>query len=496
MPRTNINRGRDQILGDSVEVNNVGRDQVQQNFVNNSFSCESFLPLLVMRVSDRSCLADTTRLQDAVAGVGASYSSQKQFDRGPECLEGTRVEIIKAILDWLASKDRSSPLCWLSGAAGVGKSSIAMTIAKSCEGKGLASSFFFFRPDPKRNNPSAFALSIAHDLAERMPFARGYINERIAKHPMILEASMEDQFRELVFKPCVRWRQLRRLMSKLSLMPKEPNLVIIDGLDECSDEDTQRHILSIILSSYKQSRHFPLRFLICSRPEAWIREAFDEKDFRERTQHFPLNDKWSPNRDIERYYRHEFEKIRKSPQFSRLPFPEVWPSQEDLEFLVDKSSGQFVYATTIVKIVKSRGANPLDQLSRILSYTLANPSRLFASIDILYHMILSDHPTPEQLLPVLAAIFILPPHGPSSPEFIELILELPAGEADIILRPMHSVLNICNADVSITTYHASFMEFLYDKSRSKCFYINASAQCDFLAQRWIQALRPMNQPSL
>ncbi|KAK1233302.1 hypothetical protein PQX77_003547 [Marasmius sp. AFHP31] len=435
------------------------------------------------------------RLWDEVAGVGASHLSQQQFDRGLECLEGTRVAIIDAILNWLASKDSSSPICWLSGAAGVGKSSIAMTVAKSCAGTELASSFFFFRPDPKRNNPSAFVLSIAHGLTERMPFARGYINERIAKYPTILEASMEDQFRQLVFKPCVRWRQLRHLMSKLPLAPKEPTLVIIDGLDECSGEETQRHILSTILSSYKQSRHFPLRFLICSRPEKWIREAFDEENVRGLVRHFRLDDEVFPNRDIELYYLCEFTKILRSAQFARLPFPKTWPSPEDLERLVNKSSGQFVYAATMVKVVCTRGSNPITQLRNILDYTVDNPSRPFAAVDLLYHMILSDHHNPKQLIPVLAAIFMLPPHAPSSPEFIELLLGLPPGEIDIILRPMHSVLNIGDADIPIVPFHASFMEFLYDELRSEGFYIDASAQRDILARQWVQALKPADQPS-
>ncbi|KAK1226723.1 hypothetical protein PQX77_010266 [Marasmius sp. AFHP31] len=460
----NINQGRDQFNGSgNVQINNL-------------VACKG-------------------RLWDEVAGVGASHSSKQQFDRGLERLEGTRVAIIDAILDWLASKDSSSPICWLSGAAGVGKSSIAMTVAKFCEGKQLASSFFFFRPDPKRNNPSAFVLSIAHDLVVRMPFARGYINERISKDPTILEARMEDQFRELVFKPCVRWGQLRWLISQLPLAPKEPTLVIIDGLDECSDEETQRHILLTILSSYKQSRHFPLRFLICSRREKWIQEAFVEENVRGLVRHFRLDDEVFPNRDIELYYLREFKKIRESPQFARLPFPESWPSPENLKYLVDKSSGQFAYAATMVKIVRTRGSNPLAQLSSILNYAFDNPSESFAPIDLLYRMILSDHHNPKQLIPVLAAIFILPPHAPSSPEFIELLLGLRTGEVDIILRPMHSVLNIRDANISIVPFHASFMEFLYDELRSEHFYIDAFTQRDILARHWVQGLKPTNQPS-
>ncbi|KAF9261339.1 hypothetical protein L218DRAFT_842724, partial [Marasmius fiardii PR-910] len=66
-------------------------------------------------------------LWDAIAGVGASHNSGLQFDRG-RCLPGTREEVRRVIHEW--RKSDSPPVCWLSGSAGVGKSAIALSVAK------------------------------------------------------------------------------------------------------------------------------------------------------------------------------------------------------------------------------------------------------------------------------------------------------------------------------------------------------------------------------
>ncbi|KAL0059090.1 hypothetical protein AAF712_014191, partial [Marasmius tenuissimus] len=110
------------------------------------------------------------RLSDKIAGVGASHKAEHQFSRG-ECLEGTRETGLAVIHDWASAKGPEAlPICWLSGPAGVGKSAIALTIAKDLENLGLlASSFFFFRSDAKRNNPSALVLTIAHEFATTTP---------------------------------------------------------------------------------------------------------------------------------------------------------------------------------------------------------------------------------------------------------------------------------------------------------------------------------------
>ncbi|KAL0060796.1 hypothetical protein AAF712_012439 [Marasmius tenuissimus] len=466
----NVNYGRDQ----NIEVVNIGGDLVKN---------------VDMTVSKRH-----ERLWDVVGGVGASHNAEQQSERG-ECLEGTRVVVLRNIHEWRTAKKKSLPLCWLCGTAGAGKTAIALTVAKACEEEGLVASFFFFRSDPKRNNPSALMPAIAHGLVTNVPSAKTLINRRISDDPRILEASLEEQFRELVLKPSLEGRWWKRRLTKVAPGLKGPDLVIIDGLDECGNEQTQRRILAIILSSYHQSPRCPLRFLITSRPEAWIQEAFNARDLSCVTNRVVLDESFMPNEDIERYYLHEFQVIRADPKYSRVQFPTPWPSPEDLACLVQKASSQFVYAATTVRSIKS--SHPIAQLRQILDYTPGNgvseSSSFNSTLDELYHMILFLILDYKRLLSILAAILILPPHATPSPDFIELLLVLPPGEVDLTLRSMHSVLEIRDGDTPIRIYHTSFTDFLSDPLRAKQFYIDCATHRDALAQPWLQVLTRLIQ---
>ncbi|KAK1221485.1 hypothetical protein PQX77_015719 [Marasmius sp. AFHP31] len=477
-----------------------------------------------MRLIDNSTHVETApkTLQEAVAGVGASHNAEQQYSRG-ECLEGTRVVLLEIIRDWILAKGQQRPFFWLTGAAGVGKTAIAMSIAKSCEQEGrLVSSFFFFRSDPRRNNPSTLMPAIAHGLVSTIPSLRRPIEERISENSQILEARLEDQFHKLVIEPTRIWPQQTWPQALLALLeavwatffttlslfasldvmwvllvvhapviPREiPTIVIIDGLDECGpDDENQRRILSTFASLYRVSPSSPLRFLICSRPEPAIRRAFEREPLRLLTKRITLDETFSRYRDIELYYRHAFKEIRDSPDHTRVPFSVPWPSSDDLEALLWRSSGQFVYATTTVKYIGRRYSNPIKQLSNILSRTpVPGPQSPLHELDCLYHTILSSHPDQSSLILVLAAILLLRDHAPASPEFIELLLGLSPGEVDSILSSMHSVLNIGAGNDRITVIHTSFTDFIYDPSRSRQFYIDQVLQRDTLAVYWLRAL--------
>ncbi|KAK1225442.1 hypothetical protein PQX77_011623 [Marasmius sp. AFHP31] len=425
------------------------------------------------------------RLSDAIAGVGASHKAEHQFSRGV-CLEGTRETACTAIHDWASAKGPEAlPICWLSGPAGVGKSAIALTTAKSLENLGLlASSFFFFRSDAKRNNPSALALTIAHELAIMTPLMRNSIEERISADPRILEASLEEQFRELVIAPAVMWNTERSGCDA----PAVTNIVIIDGLDECGDEATQLRILSIIESTYQQTPHFPLRFLICSRPEAWIREAFSDKALLQLSENVVLDDSPEAREDVRRYYRHHFQEITTSQKYCQVQFPSPWPSVQDLDTLVKRSCAQFVYATTSVKFIKLAGGHPIIQLRLILQSTAGlQPSKSpYHDLDCLYQVILSANPIHDELILILVAILILPEHdAQSTPAVIEGVLGLPSGQVDLTLRGMYSVLKIGGWKDIIKLYHTSFLDYLLDHMRSG---IDIAAQKHIIACQWLQSL--------
>ncbi|KAJ8091618.1 hypothetical protein PM082_020848 [Marasmius tenuissimus] len=501
-------------------------------------------------------------LWEAVGDVGASHTAEQQFGRG-ECLEGTRVRALGVIGNWRTSRQRESPIFWLTGATGVGKTAIAMSVAKSCEEDNLISSFFFFRSDSRRNNPSALVLSISRDLVVRFPSLQTSINQRISDDPAILGARMEVQFRELVLQPfldhstrkpswklskhrrrsrgvpgswsgptllggrprlhaitcilatlaCVLPAAARRssltatlcvlamslpivavllavIPSHSSAQTEKSGLVIIDGLDECSDEDTQLRIISTIESAFRRSPDFPLRFLICSRPEAWLQEVFAARPLRQISKVVVLDDSFRPKADIRQYYIHHFQAMVNNPKYKGVRFPNPWPSEADLEDLVDLSCGQFVYAATAVKFIKFGFRHPIEQLQVILRNT--PPRRPGASpyqeLDALYDHILSVNPDYEEILPILSAIIILPAYLEPTPAHIELLLGLSPGQVTLTLRPMYSVLDIGGSGDAIYPFHNSFRDYLIDASRSHKFHIDTSTQTQVLARQWLQNL--------
>ncbi|KAF9260966.1 hypothetical protein L218DRAFT_831406, partial [Marasmius fiardii PR-910] len=262
----------------------------------------------------------------------------------PKCSEGTREEVLGELLKWAQSGPsllrKASGVRWLRGSAGTGKSAIAQTLAEKC-GNELLATFFFSRADPNRNHPQFLALAIAHGIATAIPRLRSNIIHAVQHKPQLLQASLEAQFTALVIKPLLSWKNLSHM-----IMPS-PALVIIDGLDECLAGDEQQRVLSIVLLAMRKK--LPIHFLICSRPESQIRERFNREDMRQFTESISLDGNLHVNRDIEVMLRDEFKKIHNSERCSHMSFPDPWPTEGDLEMLVDRSSGQFIYPATVIK---------------------------------------------------------------------------------------------------------------------------------------------------
>ncbi|KAJ8079652.1 hypothetical protein PM082_011239 [Marasmius tenuissimus] len=131
----------------------------------------------------------------------------------------------------------------------------------------------------------------------------------------------------------------------------------------------------------------------------------------------------------------------------------------------------------------------MEQLRIILGNTPACQSGTspYPELDALYDLILSANPDHEELLPILAAILVLPDNA-KSPACIELVLGLPAGQVALTLRAMHSVLDIGNREDAIELYHASFQDYLTNEARSCCCHIDMTTWTDDIARRWLQNL--------
>jgi hypothetical protein len=121
-------------------------------------------------------------------------------------------------------------------------------------------------------------------------------------------------------------------------VPSSPFLVVIDGLDECQGHDDQCRILAQV-SHIIHTHHLPLRFLIVSRPESHLCEAFEEPELANIAEKLSLYGDFQAHADVSMYLRSEFSRIYDSKRHRDVmeSVPRPWPSDDAIEQLVSKS---------------------------------------------------------------------------------------------------------------------------------------------------------------
>ncbi|KDR66274.1 hypothetical protein GALMADRAFT_162161 [Galerina marginata CBS 339.88] len=411
------------------------------------------------------------------ASPGAFHNSGERSDP-PKCYPNTRVDVLSKVMDWIIGKfGWEEYIMWLYGPAGAGKSAIAQTIAEMChQDRKLLASFFFSRSDPKRNSVKTLAASLAYQVAVNIPQARSLIEGAVTNDPAIFQRSFRAQFDSLILEPLMQLYKTRWFPWFPVSPPNGPYLIIIDGLDECNDTNDQRHILDTISDALSRSRdRVHLIILFSSRTEQELSLAFAAPAFESVTAHISLDDAYQPASDIRRYFNGCFSEIKQT-HLQKQSIPAAWPSDADVSSLVSKSSGQFIYAATVIRYISSSRYNPTSSLEIILGLHPVIPVRKdvpFAELDALYSDILSRVEDIDSTLRLLAAI-ILSNCKDKSTKFMERIMLLDEGDATRLLVDLSSIIMV-DKESKIRVLHASFGDFLLDQARSKEYHINPTA---------------------
>ena len=407
-----------------------------------------------------------------MVSLSAIHDSSERYPP-PRCHPETRTLVRTLIICWIEDPNPTSFVLWLYGPAGVGKSAILQSLAEECcslDGR-FGGSFFFSRGKAGRDQGHFLFSTIAYQLALNLPYLRKPINDVMQANPTLYTKSMMVQMRSLIID------SFQGLSSSIEHTPT----VIVDGLDECDGHETQELILEIIYEAVAIHK-LPLRFLIASRPEAHIREAFEQPTLRSITKRIVLDESFGPNQDIKKYLQDGFENIYKKNWILMEQVVQPWPGTGTIDFLVQKASGQFIYASTVLKFVGTEFYNPISQLDIVLE-PFPSSGTPFLELDHLYSQILSTYPVPERLTGVLGTILAL--HCPQPPEVIEDLLGMKAGEVGLFLRGLHSLIRFphiidenfkktmdSGGDNGIRLLHASFQDYLVDKNRSGHFFID------------------------
>ncbi|KJA21320.1 hypothetical protein HYPSUDRAFT_42181 [Hypholoma sublateritium FD-334 SS-4] len=412
------------------------------------------------------------RLQKEVA-PGAFHNSGERFDP-PKCHPRTRVAVIERIMNWVLWKERTNSLVlWLNGAAGAGKSAIAQKIAELCyEAEILLASFFFSRSDPHRNHPKALFATLSYQIACAIPEARLHLEQEISRDPLIFTRSLEAQMVALIVKP------LQSLVdSSYFSDPTSPRLIILDGIDEIMEQRSHSKILQVISDIFHRHR-MPFIFLVVSRPEQEITFAFNSQPLSELTDHLRLDNTFHPDDDIRLFINDSFSEI-KTGHPRKKSIPPSWPSEEVIDALVHKASGQFIYAATVIRFIESIRHRPMERLDIILGLRPVHRDLPFAELDALYMHILSALDDPERTLLVIGLILVraqfLGHHLSRIPD-IERFLGLEAGDVEFLLADMASLVSWeVDGTQIVQMLHASFGDFLFDHSRSGTFSLERKA---------------------
>ena len=229
-------------------------------------------------------------------------------------------------------------MLWLNGAAGAGKSAIGRSVVELCLHQNIPiARFFFFRSDPSRNSVKALVATLVYQIIQTIPSIIEIVIPRIQLDPLIFNKSLQTQFEYLIFDP------LRQLHSQSS---SQPTLVLLfDGVDECNNELDQESLIRI-LASFVGTTVYPVIAFFASRPEHHISAPFRSAGISQMLCSVSLDGRYLPDQDICLYLTDSFKTIKNTHQFGHL-LDSDWPSESDVEDIVIKSSGQFVYASVV-----------------------------------------------------------------------------------------------------------------------------------------------------
>jgi len=195
------------------------------------------------------------------------------------------------------------------------------------------------------------------------------------------------------------------------------------------------------------------------------------------------------HRDIRRYFTVKFEEIRAKDTY----LPQDWPGEDVVDQLVDKASGQFIYAATVMPYIMFTYHSPEERLA-VIRVLLEKPpgDKPYQNLDELYSHIIRNANRRADMLRIMGLLIIInqlmttvnPPSGVFarlySPRTLGDILGLGRGDVRRCLMDMHSVVSVADEDRYLQIYHKSFPDFLLDPSRSKEFAINVEDLRDTL----------------
>ncbi|KAJ3564629.1 hypothetical protein NP233_g8169 [Leucocoprinus birnbaumii] len=443
----------------------------------------------------------------------AASAPEAMLDAGarhppPRCHPGTRITINEKLYEWSLDYLCTRAMIWLFGPAGVGKTAVAQTFAERIQNEGRLGASFFFSATKERSRSDPFRVipTLAYQLAINDSGYRHIVSQRLASDPSVLDATLEVQFRKLIIEPFLYLRASRSLQHNSNDQTRI--LIVLDGLDECSSDDAQCQLVELIRDA-AQRHDLPFIWLLCSRPERHLKYTFSQFEFVRVCGREELLIDHEARIDVENFLRDRLMDIYRRYQEVISTSDGRWPPEADLDLVIQKADGYFVFASTAERfIADAQIGNPSAQLTSLVNMLRglndAGVNSPLEALDALYSRILVK--VSDRAWSIASRILALQIYGlfrpvdetPADPKLYTAkrlwnFMQIDEATFQGALQGLHSVIDIPGGPDAetrgISFYHKSFCDYLVTPHRAKMFFLSSDqADCIRLSYtlQWYQ----------
>lgn len=390
-------------------------------------------------------------------------------DKHQNCFEGTRTGILQDIKDWIANtKPGVERIFCLKGIAGVGKSTVARTIAQYARDTDILGAQFFFsraREAELRNAALVFP-TIAYQLARFDPDFGERIIAALEADPDAGTRSFKDQLDKLIIKP----------LSHIQQDPTRVAVIVFDAFDECEAPGATEILQLLVNAIPKLPIHF--KVLITSRPEIHIESILVPSDSHLHITALHDIEEYIVKSDIQLYLDGQ---LRALGPKHHPPLLSTWITDKEINLLAEKAGNLFIVAATALRFLTEYPdlQGGLELLLQIVSSTHHDSEAVapFIYLDTLYLGILRGLLTPateagvtKMFQSVVGSIVLL--RDPLPTDALERLIGL---KTSSILSRLQSVIRLPSPnspDQTPRVYHQSFSDFLQDRCSDPRFRID------------------------
>ncbi|EUC60537.1 WD40-repeat protein (notchless protein), related protein, putative [Rhizoctonia solani AG-3 Rhs1AP] len=441
----------------------------QQKAFHTSWSFSTISPTnQTSLIEDESTALSCTDNQITADTPTAKLTDPNGYDPDRACIDGTREAILNRIVAWTQSQDNSESFMWISGQAGMGKTSVATSLCDRLDRIGaLAGCFFCQRDNPNTSDPLQLINNLVHEIAMQCPAYAYEASYAIRANRKLCTSHLRLRYEGLIKAPLEKLKSLS--------MPKTL-VVVIDALDECGEHSIRQKILDKL---HDMSRLVPwLKVVFTSQPEGSIHRYFTKNCTNEIIIHLQTYD---ASEDIRVYIEEQLGELAQSKH---------WP-QGSLDQLCAGTQGVFLWAVRATHYIQASTLPSLLCLRKVLEN---RKSPVTDHFDALYTRVLMtamnnyEDDVLEAYSRCIGAILATSQRGNLTIAGLQHLLlvasRIDGRTLERIMMDLGPLLIVTDGQYA-RFYHSSFKDYITDRSRSSDFSINVEeyevepAECCF-----------------